>query len=103
MKILSIEKSLEDCQQVRGQGYDLHMSRAVMEEDIEKWRGLGDMIYMKQLRRPFFKISSRQYIIRGFLGSSTVRIGCSREFDGIQTVKQAEIFLGLCENENIMP
>lgn len=75
MKIMSIRPSEEVCQEAGWRGVDVFFDSAVEEKDIVRWAGLGQIIYLDKLKEPFFKISGRGYMIKGFLGRNKIKIG----------------------------
>lgn len=79
MKIISIRPSEEVCQQAGWRGVDVFFDSAVEEKDILRWVCLGQFIYLDKLKEPFFKISGRSYMIKGFLGREKIKIGYAQD------------------------
>ena len=80
MKILSLARSAEACQQADWQAFDVFFSSAVSRDDILSWGSLGQLIYLQQLREPFFRIASSEFLIKGFEGRDNLRIAFVRGF-----------------------
>lgn len=81
MKIVKIEKSFESCQQAGWHGVDVYFDESVEEEQVLGWSKLGRMVYMKQLKQPFYKISNKSYLIRGITGNNYLRIGSTASYE----------------------
>lgn len=79
MKILEKTKSREPCVESGWDAFDYRLDSPLGEEDIVSMRPLGSFLYMKNLKRPFFKIESDHYLIKGLQGDSFFRIAVHRD------------------------
>ena len=91
MKIISRRKSLEACTEAGWDAFDLLTEEPLSDEDIESLRILGgSFLYLKQLKRPFFKIENHDYIVKGVKGDSFFRFAVHRDH-----VCEADRLMGL--------
>ena len=79
MKILEKTKSREPCVESGWDAFDYLLDAPIDEDDILSMRSLGSFLYMKNLKRPFFKIESDHYLIKGLLGDRFFRIAVHRD------------------------
>lgn len=80
MKIISRRKSLEACTEAGWDAFDLLTEEPLSDEDIESLRIVGgSFLYLKQLKRPFFKIENHDYIVKGVKGDSFFRFAVHRD------------------------
>lgn len=92
MKIIDKRKSLEACTESGWDALDILTEEAMSDEDIESLRALeGSFLYMKQLKKPFFKIEYHTYIIKGVKGDNFFRIAAHK--DNIEEVTKKVIGL----------
>jgi len=75
MKIINIEKSYENCTEIGWVGYDIYFSEKIDEFFVKKLETLGELMYLKNLKTPFFKLDSKDYMIKGNLNHNKIRIG----------------------------
>ena len=80
MKIVDRRKSLEACTESGWDAFDLLTDDPLSDEDIESLRDVGgSFLYMKQLKKPFFKIESHNYVIKGVRGDSFFRFAVHKD------------------------
>ena len=80
MKIADRRKSLEACTESGWEAFDLITEEPLNDEDIESLRQMeGSFLYMKQLKKPFFKIENHTYVIKGVRGDSFFRFAVHRD------------------------
>ena len=80
MKITDRRKSLEACTESGWDAFDLLTEAPLDDEDIESLRQIeGSFLYMKQLKKPFFKIESHNYVIKGVRGDSFLRFAVHKD------------------------
>ena len=80
MHIISLERSAEDCQQAGWIAIDVIFSCTIFSEQIIKWGGLGELVYLQSLKEPFFRIANREFLIKGFEGRDRIRVGFQKDF-----------------------
>ncbi|MBQ9399888.1 MAG: hypothetical protein IJU27_04550 [Bacteroidales bacterium] len=87
MKILDRIKSREPCVESGWDAFDFLVDAPIDEAFILSLRPLGSFSYMKALKRPFFKIESHHYIIKGLQGDSFFRVAVHRDhMDELQMI-----------------
>lgn len=96
MKIERIERSMEECQQAGWQGWDIYFDSPITKEQILLWQTLGDLLYLPQLRQPFFRIAGKDFLIKGLEGQKKLRIGMQTGFLNMASVESVSRFF-LCE------
>ncbi|MBQ5961326.1 MAG: hypothetical protein IJL53_11825 [Firmicutes bacterium] len=74
MKILEIIPSRENCVEAGWYAYDYLLAAPVDKALVDLLRPLGSMTYLGMLRRPFFKIDTAEYSIKGIEGNDFFRI-----------------------------
>ena len=80
MKIIEKRRSLEPCTESGWDAVDLLLEEGLTEEDILQLRKAGgSFLYLKQLRQPFFKLESHDYVIKGVRGDPFFRAAAHRE------------------------
>ncbi|MBQ9605682.1 MAG: hypothetical protein IJV16_00700 [Lachnospiraceae bacterium] len=83
MKIIDRRKSLEACTEAGWDAFDLLTDEPLSDEDIESLRQVeGSFLYLKQLKKPFFKIENHNYIIKGVKGDPFFRFAVHRDHVG---------------------
>ena len=90
MRIIDRRKSLEACTESGWDAFDLLTKEPLSDEDIESLRKAGgSFLYMKQLKKPFFKIENHNYVIKGVKGDLFFRFAVHKdhmaEMDNILT------------------
>ncbi len=86
MKIIEIRKSLEPCTESGWDAVDVILEEELSEQDIRRIGTVGgSFLFLQKLRKPFFKIESGEYVIKGVLGDAFFRIAAHRDrIDSIQ-------------------
>lgn len=95
MKILHMERSSEDCQQAGWLAYDLFLSKPVDAEQILRWQTLGDLVYLRQLRQPFYRVAGRDFLLKGLEGQEKLRLAFADGFLPRGDAEAAARFLNL--------
>lgn len=89
MRITSHAKSAEPCAEAGWTAFDYHVDGFIDEPFVMSLRPLGAFMYMKSLARPFFKVESDNYIIKGLLHDDHFLMAAHRdnlaELDKIET------------------
>ena len=75
MKIIKVEKSFELCAEAGWYGYNVYFDEKAGEEFIRALAPIGELLYMDQLRAPFFRVQGPGYLIKGVQGNNHLRIG----------------------------
>ncbi len=80
MIITDKRKSLEACTESGWDAFDLMTGEPLSDEDIEELKCMeGSFLYMKQLKKPFFKIENHDYVIKGVKGDSFFRFAVHKD------------------------
>ncbi len=81
MFITDRRKSLTICTEAGWDAFDLLTKEPLSDADIEEMRRIeGSFLYLKQLKKPFFKIENHYYVIRGSRGDSFFRFAVHRDY-----------------------
>ena len=76
MKLTGINRSLEPCVEAGWDAYNLQFDGKVDDAFVRALRPLGgSFLFMRQLAKPFFKVESNYYIVRGVVGDDFIRVG----------------------------
>lgn len=80
MKIIDRRRSLETCTESGWDAQDLIMDEPISNEFIEKMRALeGSFLFMKMLRKPFFKVEYHDYVVKGVAGDDFFRMSYHKD------------------------
>ena len=80
MRITEQRKSLEACTESGWDAIDFLTEEPLTDEDIESLRQKdGSFLYLRSLKKPFFKIESHNYVIKGVRGDSFFRFAAHRD------------------------
>ena len=80
MKIIGKRKSLETCTEAGWDAFDLLTEEPLTAEDIESLRVMeGSFLFLRKLKKPFFKIENHNYILKGVQGDSFFRFAVHRD------------------------
>ena len=80
LKIIEIRKSLENCTEAGWDAVDCLLDQEIDDKYIEGLRAVkGSFLYMKMLRKPFFKVESHNYILKGVKGNAFFRLAFHRD------------------------
>jgi len=90
MKIVDKQMSPEPCEEAGWAAYDYALDAPMLRGDILRLRPLGAFSYLEKLRRPFFKVESDHYLVKGLEGRQTLRVGIHRDhMDELTMVENA--------------
>ena len=90
MVITSQRRSLEPCTESGWDACDLLLAEGLTDEDIESLRTAGgSFLYLRQLKKPFFKIENQNYVIKGIRGDRFFRVAAHQDHleDILQKIK----------------
>lgn len=79
MKISERSRSTEQCAEAGWYAFSYTTSTPITADFILSMRPLGSFVYMKALKKPFFKIENDTYIIKGVQGDSHFVIATHRD------------------------
>ncbi len=80
MIIRDKRRSLETCTESGWEAYDLITDTPLCEKDIECFKNIeGSFVYLKSLKKPFFKTEHHDYVIKGVQGDDFFRFAAHRD------------------------
>lgn len=82
MKRVKVEKSFELCAEAGWYGYDIYFDVPISKEFIMSLEAMGNLLYMEQLKTPFFRLQGEGFLIKGVEGRTNLRIGLSKNDPG---------------------
>ena len=97
MKIIGSRRSLETCTEAGWDAVDYLLDEPMDDDFIESLRTIeGSFLYLKALKKPFFKLESHRYILKGVRGNPYFRLACHRE-----SLSETEKMLAKWEEEHL--
>lgn len=88
MKILEIIPSRERCAEAGWHAYDFILESPMDDAFIQSLRPLGSFLYMQMLKKPFFKIESEHYLLKGIRGDDFFRMAVHGDY--LDELKEVE-------------
>lgn len=98
MKVLEIIPSRERCAEAGWYAYDFVLSRPMDDKFIEALRPLGSFLYMRMLRKPFFKVESEHFLLKGIQGDNFFRMAVHGDYP--EKVENVDIYITGLKMEN---
>ncbi len=81
MKIIDRRQSLESCTESGWDAFDLMLDEPLTDEFIEKIGRIGgSFIYMRMLKKPFFKVESHNYMAKGVKDEKFFRLALHKDY-----------------------
>ncbi len=81
MKIIDKRQSLETCTESGWDAFDLMMDEPLDDAFIKKIGTIGgSFVYMSMLKKPFFKVESHNYIVKGIKGDTFFRLAVHKDY-----------------------
>lgn len=74
MKIMDRIESRERCAEAGWYAYDYLFEEQMKPEFIRRLHPLGNFVYLSMLAKPFFKVESDYFLIKGIEGDNFFRI-----------------------------
>ena len=81
MKFVEKKKSLELCTEAGWIAYDVFVDKPIDEDFIEKFRCLGNFVYLDFLKEPFYKIESNYFLIKGIKNRKYFRLAVHSDYE----------------------
>lgn len=89
MKIIKRIESRERCAEAGWFAFDYLLDGEIDKEFVLSLRKLGSFLFLDKLSKPFFKVESDHYIIKGFLNDDFFRIAVHKDHhDEIEKIEQ---------------
>jgi hypothetical protein len=80
LKIIETRESLETCTEAGWNAIDCLLDEPMDDSFVESLRAIdGSFLYMKMLRKPFFKVENHNYILKGVKENSFFRLAFHRD------------------------
>lgn len=80
MKIIDRRRSLETCTEAGWDADDYLLDSPIDEQWIASLKGLdGSFLYLKTLKKPFFKVESHHTVLKGIKGNTFFRLAYHRD------------------------
>lgn len=80
MKIIRRIESREPCVEGGWYAYDYILDKPLDKKFIMSLRSLGSFIYLQMLKKPFFKIETDHYMIKGIENDTFFRIAVHGDY-----------------------
>lgn len=80
MKVLKRIESRERCAEAGWFAFDYLLDRKIDKTFILSLRPLGAFVFLEMLSKPFFKIESEHFMIKGLLGDDFFRMAVHRDY-----------------------
>ncbi|MDD7642772.1 MAG: hypothetical protein PUK75_09925 [bacterium] len=81
MKIIDRRKSLETCTESGWDAFDLLVDEPLTDDMIRRLSAIGgSFIYMSMLKKPFFKVESHYYVVKGLKGDEHFRVAVHKDY-----------------------
>ncbi len=80
MKIVRRIESRERCAEAGWFAFDYMLDRKIDKEFVISLRPLGAFVFLEMLSRPFFKIESEHFMIKGLLGDDFFRMAVHKDY-----------------------
>ncbi len=89
MKIIERTESKERCAEAGWFAFHYQLDEKITEPFILSLRPLGSFLYMRKLARPFFKIESDYYMIKGLLNDDFFRVAVhTQHYDELEKIEK---------------
>lgn len=81
MKIIDQRKSLETCTESGWDAVDFLLDEPLDDAFIQKIGTIGgSFVYMRMLKKPFFKVESHYYVAKGVKGDKHFRFAVHKDY-----------------------
>ena len=74
MKVTGERESIELCTEAGWSAVDLLTDEPVREKQIRSLGQLGTLTYLRMLKKPFYRVESRFWLIKGLEGECSLRV-----------------------------
>ena len=81
MKIINRMESRERCAESGWFAYDYMLDGQIDRDFIRSLKPLGSWVFLDMLAKPFFKIESEHFMIKGLLGEDYFRMAVHHEHE----------------------
>lgn len=89
MELIGKTTSTEPCAEAGWFAFYYHLNGEVSEPFIQALRPLGSFLFMKKLAKPFFKIESDYYMVKGLLHDDFFRVAVHKDhFEELERIEK---------------
>lgn len=89
MKLIERVTSREQCAEAGWFAFDYLLDEAIDKNFVLSLRPLGSFLFIEQLSKPFFKVESDHYIIKGLLNDDFFRIAVHKDhYNELEKIEQ---------------
>lgn len=81
MKVLETKRSFEQCSEIGWRGYDLCLDEPITGDFVRYLSARGNLLFLEDLKTPFFKITTESTIMKGVCGATRFRVGVLSDDD----------------------
>ncbi|MCP1103056.1 putative restriction endonuclease [Aequitasia blattaphilus] len=81
MKVIGKTESKERCTEAGWYAYDILLDEDIDEEFIKNLKRFGSLLYMPMLKKPFFKVESSNYLLKGMKGEPFFRLAIHKDYE----------------------
>jgi hypothetical protein len=75
VEIIKVEKSNEICAEINWHSYDIFFDEQMDKKFIFSLKKFGTLMYLSLLKKPFFKVNTNEYLIKGTQYNTKLRVG----------------------------
>lgn len=101
MKIIEKTASRERCAEAGWFAYDFVLDEKIDREFIYSLRPLGSFLFLPALKKPFFKIESDHFMIKGIEGEQYFRVAVHMDYP--EELKRIEMLHGFKDESQGCP
>lgn len=91
MNIIKRVPSRERCAEAGWFAYDLLLDSPLNHNDIQIFKPLGSFVYLGMLKKPFFKVESDHFMIKGMQGDPFFRLAIHKDYP--ELIEKMETFI----------
>lgn len=98
MRIRGITESRERCVEAGWSAYDFLLEEPMEKAFIVSLRDIGgSFVFLEMLKKPFFKLESDHYILKGVLGDDFFRMAVHADYVEEELKRVKEKIMPVCE------
>lgn len=75
MKVIRIERAAEPCMEANFVGYYFYLEKTADVSFVESLAALGALTFLRTLKKPFFIVHGKNFVIRGQQGDDFCKAG----------------------------
>lgn len=75
MKVLRVERAVEPCLEAGFVGYYFYLEKSIDADFVESLATLGVLTFLRTLKKPFFIVHGKNFVVRGQQGDDFCKAG----------------------------